>query len=1227
MLYPAAGMLIMAIEGVRQITNTDRAISGYRLTHVSIDKALVLSSAAEGVETQLHFRHRRDVSKNSLDGYDFTLYAYANEEWVIVCDGTVSLDFREPDIYACCPEVPSRRLSDIVQTVGAGTEACKEAVNSKQFYRNLNALGYNFGPTFQSLGRIRYNEKGEAVATLRLDRWRENVEDIIATDHVIHPTALDGILHLTLAVLSKGGWDTIATSVPTQAKSLWVSSDLLLQGKPSEVSIYTRRTFHGYRESDFWIAAVNSESRLMVLVEGWRMTTLSSIDSSISKQPDMSCYHIEWKPDPTLMSEAQIARYCENSVIKTGFLEAAQVDRLELVCLLFMSSILKRGSSTKILAPHLQKYLDWTELRFSHSKLNYWLAKDADGDSLKTESPCRDDVLESFAKSSAEGALHVTVGQSVERVLDGEVEALDLLFSTSLAPNFYHSSSFGVSYRKIAAYIDLLAHENPSLRVLEIGAGTGAATKPILRTLCSEDEIDGILRCSEYSYTDISPAFFQDAKERFGSYADRMTFATLNIEQDPSEQGFGIEGYDVVICALVLHATASLNNSLQNARKVLKPGGKLILFEPTNPEATRVSFVFGLLPGWWLGNEDIRQQGPLLSDADWHKVLLENDFSGADICMRDFQDERHTFSAIISTALDIKPEPAQNLSVTIAIGSSPSQRNIASQIEARLRSTTVISTETCGVAELLDMDLGSRICIVLLEIEKPFLTNMSEVDFAALKAMTSSADGIMWVTRGCAANPSRPESGLATGFGRNMNSEDMSKQFVEIAIEADTPVLQTVDLIVKAFNASFASGSAAKETEYMQKEDLLCLSRVVRDPQLSHSIAAKTQEQDFEMQSFGTDHGRALELSIRSPGQLNTLHFKDDENNSTPLAPDDVEIKVSATGLAHEDVTIALGQEPGNTFGLECAGIVTCVGSAVQRFKPGDRVCCCTGSGAFKTYVRAQAIATMRVPNRMAFSTAAAIPVAFSIAYYALIHWARLQEYESILIHSGTQAIGQAAIQIALRTKAEVFTTVNSAEEKRLLVEKYGLKEDHILSRTQRADKSTLMQKNDGVDIAFGSNRGEGQEEPCLKMKPFGRFIALGSATCLPHPASLTRNISFISLDLRSLLEEGGLMMKKTFEAVEELLEKGDITAPQPLRIHKVSEIENAFREVQDGKTLGKHVLEFDNGGDVQVSTIRNIVCTLCTDSMDTLRSYQARCRRTLSIQMQLMSFQVDSED
>lgn len=1170
-------MIIMAIEGMRQITNAERIISGYRVENLSINRALMVTSAAEGVECQMHFRGRKGTMSRGSGSNDFTLYAYSNGEWASICEGSITVDFEEHEI-----EIGSGQKQ--ISKLKTGFDNCKEAVNSKQFYRNLASFGFGFGPTFQALSHIQYNEFGEASATIRLDGWKEKVDDILSSDCVIHPTALDGILHLTMAAASKGSWESIPTYVPTQAKSLWISNDLLTRAPKSEIKVYTKKTFQGYREADFWIAATNAEDKLMVVVEGWRMTALSSSKSGSGNMSGLQCHHIEWKPDPDLMATSQIVRYCEYGVDSKDLLAPALVDRWELVCLLFMSKTAEVVPQYEGLAPHLQKYLEWTKFRFSQSRLNDLLSVEEHCAMVNEEGTSREDFLTSFADSSPEGALHVTVGRNIERVLKGEVDGLDLLFSTSLVQKFYHSPSFGVSYRRIAAYVGLLAHKNPNLRILEIGAGTGAATNLILRSLWPDAEDDGIPRFSQYTYTDISPAFFEDAKSRFKPYLDRMTFSVLDIEKDPQDQGFEESQYDLIICGLVLHATADLNNTLQNTRKLTKSSGKLVMFEPSNPEATRVSFVFGLLPGWWLGTEEKRKQGPLLSDSDWHRVLLENGFSGAEIALPDYRDERHTFSAIISTALDVEEEIMPPRRTVIVTGPSDLKQNdIAEQLKQLLESTAKSSVDICGVRDLLIKDVKGTTCIFLLEIEAPFLVAMSDDDFAALKVVTSSTDGVLWVTQGCGDRASRPERGLVTGFGRNMGSENLNIPFVELAVEDDASASQIVNFVVRVFDESFSPGGALKETEYTQRDDSLCLSRVVKCSSLSHTISAKTTRQEPEMIPFQSDLQRALTLSVESPGQLDTLYFKDDELFDVPLAPLDIEIKVHAAGLGLMDVKIALGQLPGNTLGSECAGIVTRVGQNVESLQPGDRVCCCAPNGAFNTYVRTQATATIKIPEDLSYSSAAALPVAFGVGFYALLHWARLGEGESILIYNAADSIGQAAVQIAKLLQADIFVTVDTEEKKRLLLEAYGLEADHVFHPAHTVSTSALMQTTNGMDVVLSlADTGEGVE-PWSSVKPFGRFIELGKSDAQSRAGQPPQSVSFISFGLDLFMAADSPILRTSMETLGQFLTTGRITPCQPLHVHRISEVEQAFRNVQSENFMGKVIVDMQDAGTVPV--------------------------------------------
>src|SRR4051794_25536480 len=95
---------------------------------------------------------------------------------------------------------------------------------------------------------------------------------------------------------------------------------------------------------------------------------------------------------------------------------------------------------------------------------------------------------------------------------------------------------------------------------------------------------------ASYTYTDISTRFFETAQEVFSAYSDKMIFKTLDIEKDIVQQGYTEGTYDLVVASLVLHATKDLNRTLTNARRLLKPGGQLIILEVSNNDVCRVGF-------------------------------------------------------------------------------------------------------------------------------------------------------------------------------------------------------------------------------------------------------------------------------------------------------------------------------------------------------------------------------------------------------------------------------------------------------------------------------------------------------------------------------------------------------------------------------------------------------------------------------------------------------------
>jgi len=207
-------------------------------------------------------------------------------------------------------------------------------------------------------------------------------------------------------------------------------------------------------------------------------------------------------------------------------------------------------------------------------------------------------------------------GLALPGVLRGQTDPLSVLFGGEGTTVYADPPFARMLNAMVVAALKGMADALPAgraLRVLEIGAGTGAVFDA-LRLLVPAERL-------AYSFTDISPAFIDAARERFGAALTRCE--PFDIERAPDLQGFVPGSYDVVLAANVLHATRDLRASLRHAARLLAPAGVLLLLEASR-RSNWSDLVFGLTPGWWrFADTDLRATHPLLSAGAWRDLLLE----------------------------------------------------------------------------------------------------------------------------------------------------------------------------------------------------------------------------------------------------------------------------------------------------------------------------------------------------------------------------------------------------------------------------------------------------------------------------------------------------------------------------------------------------------------------------------------------------------------------------
>ena len=243
------------------------------------------------------------------------------------------------------------------------------------------------------------------------------------------------------------------------------------------------------------------------------------------------------------------------------------------------------------------------------------------------------ELLLEYPQCGIELELISRCGERLADVLTGRCEPLQLLFpenGSASAENLYCDAPFmKTANALVRRTLELALKDLPigqTVRILEIGAGTGGTTEQILPLLPADR--------TEYVFTDVSNSFLIAAAQKFSSYPF-IQYRLLDLEREPAAQGFDKDRFDIVIAANVLHATKDLTRTVRHVKDLLASKGLLVLVEGTGPQQW-LDLIFGMLPGWWkFADKDLRSAHPLISQKQWSRLLADAEFEEAAI----FPDE------------------------------------------------------------------------------------------------------------------------------------------------------------------------------------------------------------------------------------------------------------------------------------------------------------------------------------------------------------------------------------------------------------------------------------------------------------------------------------------------------------------------------------------------------------------------------------------------------------
>ena len=261
---------------------------------------------------------------------------------------------------------------------------------------------------------------------------------------------------------------------------------------------------------------------------------------------------------------------------------------------------------------------------------------------------------------------------------------------------------------------------------------------------------------------------------------------------------------------------------------------------------------------------------------------------------------------------------------------------------------------------------------------------------------------------------------------------------------------------------------------------------------------------------------------------------------------------------------LALGlRKPKNPVpGLDLAGTVVAVGSAVTRFSPGEEVFG-TGHGSFAEYTVAPEDQLALKPANLSFEQAAVVPVSGLTALQALTDVGRLQTGQRVLIIGASGGVGSYAVQLAKALGAEV--TGVSSPAKLDLVRSLGA--DHVIDYT-REDFADGEHRYDLI-LDIGGNPTLSRLRRALTHT--GTAVIVGGEQG-GRLTGLGRQLRAVALSLFIRQRLTFFVSKERgsdLERLTEFIEAGQLT-PSIDQIFSLDQVPEAMRHFVAGKVRGK---------------------------------------------------------
>ena len=411
---------------------------------------------------------------------------------------------------------------------------CVSNVDSQKIYEAASNMGIDYGPCMTMLADCCAGGK-HAMASVQVPDTASTMPRQSETPLIVHPALLDNCLQVVWPLLGAGRTEIKGLYLPTFVKNLCVRLDPRAQNC-DYVKVFGTNAISPYPSEravdSILVIDPNEPAKLPAITfDGLVLVSLSDGQSTKEKRENPIYSKIHWEPCLDLLGPEEFQNHYRLETASKK--EMSIMKDLERATLFYFEIALKSITDAhyESLQDHHKRFYRLMQKQLKSAKRGENPALEAQWDTSSDSE--RKEFLEMVRSRGVSGDFTCKIGEHISEILLNGLDTLSLMLEDGLLEIFYwHSAPLIRNNKQAALLVNSLAHENPNLRILEIGAGTGGVTLSILEKLGG---VSGqVPRFQDYVFTDISSGFFKNAQEKLKAWSTLVTYRRLNIKRTRS---------------------------------------------------------------------------------------------------------------------------------------------------------------------------------------------------------------------------------------------------------------------------------------------------------------------------------------------------------------------------------------------------------------------------------------------------------------------------------------------------------------------------------------------------------------------------------------------------------------------------------------------------------------------------------------------------------------------